>query len=740
MSGKAGSEAFDNAILIDLPKEQAKALLAMAIAAFQRGDCTEAATLCRQILSAEPDEFDALHLLGVLELDGPSVDDAERVLQRAVKVRPNSAEAHSNLGLACAKLKKFEEARKNQEMAIALDPNFSIAFTNLGNVLLQLQLPELAVEAHDRAIRIRPDYVDAYSNRGTALLVSGRPAEADASFDRALSLQPRHLAALVGKAIANIDVGQYDAAQQAFDTVFAVNPHVPEALLYRGRMKMALGKFDEAEADFDAALVIAPRWELAWASKAHNNLLATKIASAIDACHKLLEINPKSEAAISSLGDCHLAQGEVATALQFYDRAFKRNPDSQEVMLKKIFAMDFLEDADFAVHQAARREWWENIGAKLPRREIWPRSLDPGKRIRVGYVSSDFYEHSAALAFVPILRHHDHHQFEIIAYSSAPRRDSRTSEIKSLVDVWVDAFSFSDDQLADRIQHDLVDILVDLSGHTGGNRLSVFARKPAPVQVSACGSVTGTGLLTMDYLLADPVFVPKAVRHLFAEEIYDLPCGITTAASVDMQPTELPMSRNGFVTFGVFNRLQKISDRALNVWSTILRKIATSRIIVKNASLSDPVLRDLLIGRFVQQGIMADRITCIGSTPHAQHLGELAKVDISLDPFPQNGGVSTWESLRMGVPVICKLGRSACSRAGGAIVKAVGLDDWVAEDDDGYIAIARKFADLPAELSGLRAGLPARVASSAAGNNEIYARCVETGYRQFWRRYCDGQL
>jgi tetratricopeptide (TPR) repeat protein len=147
----------------------------MAIAAYQRGDCTEAAMLCRQILSAQPDEFDALHLLGVLELDGPNVDDAERVLQRAVKVRPNSAEAHSNLGLACAKLKKFEEARKNQEMAIALDSNFPIAFTNLGNVLVQLRLPELAVEAHDRAIRIRPDYVDAYSNRGTALLVSDQP-------------------------------------------------------------------------------------------------------------------------------------------------------------------------------------------------------------------------------------------------------------------------------------------------------------------------------------------------------------------------------------------------------------------------------------------------------------------------------------------------------------------------------------------------------------------------------------
>src|SRR5262249_38073580 len=158
----------------------------------------------------------------------------------------------------------------------------------------------------------------------------------------------------------------------------------------------------------------------------------------------------------------------------------------------------------------------------------------------------------------------------------------------------------------------------------------------------------------------------------FAEQIHDLPCGITTAAPVGMQQSELPMLRNGFVTFAVFNRLQKISDSALRVWSAILREIPASRIVVK--PVSDAVLRDSLIARFVNHGVPADRITCIGSTSHTHHLAEFANIDISLDPFPQNGGVSTWESLRMGVPVICKLGRSACSRAGGAIVKSVGLD------------------------------------------------------------------
>jgi predicted O-linked N-acetylglucosamine transferase (SPINDLY family) len=714
-------------------------LLPAAIAAYQRGEYGEAKTLCRQILRDRPNEFDALHLLGFLELNGPRVEDGEKFLRRAVTVQPNSAEAHSNLGLACAKLKRFEEARTCQEMAIALNPDFPTALTNLGNVLMRLRRFEPALEAHDRAIRLKPDYADAYNNRGTVLLLLERNVEAEASFDRALSLKPVHFAALLGKAMVSMNFRHLDAAQRALDAAFTINPRVPEALAHRGHVKIGLGKLDEAEADLDAAIAIDPLSEIAWEGKAHHGLLRNKIAQAMHACHKVLEVNPESEIAMSYLGACHAAQGDVATALQLFDRALALRPGFDEVMLRKIFAMDFLEDADFTAHQAVRREWWDRVGSKLPRKELQQSNLDPERRIRVGYVSSDFKHHSAALTFMPMLRHHDHQQFEIMAYSSWPLRDSITEQCQASVDVWVDASRLSDDELADRIARDQVDVLVDLSGHSSGNRLGVFAHKPAPVQVSACGNVTGTGLPTMDYLLADPIIIPAAARHLFAEQIHDLPCVITIDSPPDVKPTEPPMLRNGFVTFGVFNRTEKVSDAALSVWSTLLRQIPGSRIVVKDSALSDPFFRDALLGRFVDHGIAVDRVTCLGPTPRLRHLAEFANIDISLDPFPQNGGVSTWESLQMGVPVVCKLGRSACSRAGGAIVKAVGLDDWVAEDDDGYIAIARKFASLPVELCALRADLPAKVASSNAGNNEFYTRCVEAGYRQFWRRYCATQ-
>jgi predicted O-linked N-acetylglucosamine transferase (SPINDLY family) len=223
---------------------------------------------------------------------------------------------------------------------------------------------------------------------------------------------------------------------------------------------------------------------------------------------------------------------------------------------------------------------------------------------------------------------------------------------------------------------------------------------------------------------------------LLAEKVYDLPCLNTIDPILDVPPSELPMLRNGYVTFGVFNRINKISDDAIRVWSKVMREVPGSRIILKHTLLDDPLVRERLIARFVAHGVSEDNITCLGSTPRHEHLVTFAQVDISLDPFPQNGGISTWESLYAGVPVVAKLGNASSSRAGASIVTAVGLNDWVAEDDDGYAAIACKYAAQPAHLAKLRAELPARIAASPAGNVAIYAGRVEAGYRQFWRDYC----
>jgi predicted O-linked N-acetylglucosamine transferase (SPINDLY family) len=737
LQSSVGSRAFRNAKLQKQQRKQAEVLLLTAATAYRQGRQAEVQALCRQILNDLPEHFDALRLLGVSELDCSHYEEAERLLARAVSVEPRSAETLSNLGLALFNQKRYDEARKYLERAVALQPNSATALTNLGNALMRSGDAEQAVGMHARAIRSKPDYADAYCNRGMALLVLDRLPEAVQNFDRALSLQPRHLQAAVGKGMVSLNLRHFDAAHRAFDAALTVKPDMPEVLAHRGRLHLQLGQFSEAEADSDAALVIDPTLEAGWRTKAHIGLHKANVAQAILACNKVLELNPRSEIAITLLGACHSQQGDIATALELFDRALAIKPDYDDAIMKKIFALDFMPDVDFAVHQAARRIWWDEIGIKVPRVQLPQRNADPDRRLVIGYVSSDFRGHSAALAFLPVLRHHDHGAFEVVCYSCSPISDVVTQACRGLADVWVgDAWQLSDEELAARIQSDRVDILVDLSGHTAGNRLTIFARKPAPIQVTAWGSATGTGLPTMDYFFADQVTVPEAVRHLFAEKIYDLPCVITTEALPDTGPTPLPMSRNGYVTFGVFNRIDKISDGALLVWSKLMRQLTGSRIVIKNGALDDPFLRDGLIARLVAHGISEDRIRCLGSSLRHEHVAEFANIDISLDPFPQNGGVSTFESLQKGVPVVTKLGKSASSRIGAAIAKAFGLDDWVAEDDDGYLAIALKHASQVSHLEALRASLPAMVNASAAGNSEIYTRRVEDGYRQFWRHYC----
>ncbi|MET4277789.1 MULTISPECIES: tetratricopeptide repeat protein [unclassified Bradyrhizobium] len=734
-SSGAGARAFQNARLQKKLKKQADAIISTANAAYGQGRYAETETLCRQILNELPEHFGALHLLGLGAFAGRHFEAAKQALKYAVTVDPRSAQAFSDLGATHFALGEYDDARTSLERAIALKPSFPMALANLGNTLLHLDRVEQAIEMYDRAIGLKPDHADALCNRGLAELALRQLDRAKQSLERALLFQPRNVEALVGKGLVNIELKNFEEAKGALEAALAIRPGSAKILANRGRLNLETSRLEQAAADFDAALALAPKLEVALQGKAQVALAMGNTAQAILACTTLLEEYPRSAIAMALLSACFANQGEIASAVELLDAALAIVPDAA-LIGRKIFFLDYLSDADFAVQQAARKQWWDAIGSKLPRRTLAPRQLDPDRRIVVGYVAAEFWYHSAGFTLLPVLSRHDHAKFEIICYSCSPVRDEMTAAFRSSADVWVDAWQMSDDELADRIQADKVDILIDVSGHTTGNRLHVFARKPAPIQVSGFGHATGTGLQTMDHVLADPIFIPQSARHLLAEKVYDLPCLITIDPILNVPPSEPPMLRNGYVTFGVFNRIYKISDEAIRVWSKVMREVTGSKIIIKHTLLDDPMLRDNLVARFVAQGIAEDNVTCLGSSPRHEHLRAFAKVDISLDTFPQNGGVSTWESLYAGVPVVAKLGNGASSRAGGSIVAAVGLDDWVAADDEGYAAIACKYAAQPAHLTKLRAELPARIAASPAGNVETYTREVEAAYRRFWRDYC----
>jgi predicted O-linked N-acetylglucosamine transferase (SPINDLY family) len=706
MSDSRGLRAFHNARLKKQSKSyDAAGAFARAQALHQHGRLADTQALCREILQMVPRHFHALQLLGVTEYQNGRHQEADRLLRLALSIEPRSVAALSNRGVVLHELKRFAEALACYDKAVAVQPDCAEALSNGANALAQLERFEEAVARYDKALAVRPDYREAYSNRANALHHLRRFDEALADCDKALALKPN------------------DA----------------DALANRGNALTQLRRFDEALASYDQALAINPGLSTAWVGRGNVLLNLNRYAEAFTAYQNALEAKPDNLNAMSQLAHFHERQGRTEEAIACYDRALAIKPDFADAISNKIFTLDFATNVGIEEQQAARKYWWSQVGAKIAATSSfsYDNDRDPARRLVLGYVSADFRRHSAAAIFRPVLQNHDKTQFEIACYSCSVAQDERTEDFRRIADKWVDASQWSDRILADRVYADKIDILIDLSGHSAGHRLGAFARKPAPIQVTAWGHGTGTGLPSIDYLFCDPITMPPSMRHLFAEKLYDLPCIITTEAPPpDLRPSDPPVLSNGHVTFGVFNRMAKVSDDAVAVWAAILKRVPDSRLLMKDGALNEEAVRAGLRERFAARGVAPERIDFLGYTPREQHLAAFGNVDICLDPFPQNGGVSTWEALHMGVPVVAKLGDVPVNRLSSAILGSIGLSDWVAGSVDEYVSIAATRASMPESLKALRHALAAKIAASAAGNGALYTRAVEQAYHAMWEDYC----
>jgi predicted O-linked N-acetylglucosamine transferase (SPINDLY family) len=633
------------------------------------GDLDNAKAEYQKILAQYPNHFDALHMLGVCEHKSGHHEKAVGSLSRALQLNPESYLANSDLGIALKALGRHDEAMACFDRAIALKPDFANAHYNRANLLSARGRFTEAVAGLEMTTMLDPDHAYAWKNRGNALRKLHCFSEALLSYDRAIAIAPHDAASWSNRAEILRYLGRPDEALASSDRALSINPEIVESWMVRANILLMLGRMDQSDI--------------------------------------------------------------------MYRHAVALRPGTADVTLShRIFALDFVADCDFAAHQAARSEWWDQIGARIaaarpPRHD---NDFTPDRRIILGYVSADFMQHSAAYSFAPVLQNHDRSQFEVICYSNTAAEDQMTAAFRQLADRWRDVQHWSDDRLVECIRADKVDILIDLSGHSAGNRLRAFAAKPAPIQVTAWGHATGTGLPTMDYLFADPVLIPPEARPLFAEQICDLPCVIAIEPPpAEFRSPEPPVISNGYLTFGVFNRISKISDASIATWARIMRKDPTVRILIKDHALNDASMRSGLIDKFLLHGVVPDRLRLIGSSYREQHLAAYGQVDICLDPFPHGGGVSTCEALHMGVPVVAKIGNTTPKRLSGAILSAIGMTEWVANDDDEYVEIAlRATAD---QLMTLRRKLPEIIATCCGP--APYTRAVEKAYQAMWRKCCN---
>jgi protein O-GlcNAc transferase len=375
---------------------------------------------------------------------------------------------------------------------------------------------------------------------------------------------------------------------------------------------------------------------------------------------------------------------------------------------------------------------FESMFAEALRGPVPPLSRSAG--FRVGYLSAEFCQHTGAHTLLPVLRHHSSPGFEVFCYSNVARPDSRTADFRAVAgDRWRDIHALSDDEAADLIRRDSLDLLVDTSGHMPGNRLLVFARRPAPLQATWLGYPNTTGLDAIDFrftdIIADP---PPVTDSLHSEQLVRLPGGFFCYPEPEsLPPLPVPPMRNrGFVTFGSYNNFAKLSDATLDTWAEILRRVDRSRLVLKHFAGSDPAVRARLMGCFEVRGVAAERVHVLPPyLEHSAHLQSLGTIDIALDPFPYNGTGTSLEALWMGVPFVALAGDRHVSRVGMSLLNRVGLQEWIGADRPAYVDIACAWARNPAGLAELRATMRERLRAVPLGNAELFTRGLEASYR-----------
>jgi protein O-GlcNAc transferase len=583
-----------------------------------------------------------------------------------------------------------------------------------------------AMAAKERAVLLRPEDAEARLNWGNALAAEGRLDDAIAQFAEAARLSPDSPAAWTALARPLLARGRNAQAEAALRKVLALAPSAG-AHNNLGNLLRELHRMPEAERSYRAALQVQPDF-----AEAANNLANTladlgQIAEAETWYRRAIELAPTSGAIRNNLGNLLKDQGRLAEAQQCYRECLQMQPDAPGLHSNLLLAMNY----DAALPAAALVDEARRYGALAQTRAGAPLSAgSPACRdgpLRVGLVSGDLRAHPVAYFLEGWLPHVDRKRLELVAYATLAREDEVTARLKPHFTAWHSLVGLHAEAAARTVHGHGIDLLIDLSGHTAYNRLDVFAWRPAPVQASWLGYFATTGLPAMDWLLADRTSVPGAGQQAFTERIWYMPetrlCFAAPAGAPEA--ADAPSLRHGAITFGSFQNLGKLQPAVLLAWARILRELPASRLRLQNAQLGDPAARQAMQGRLREHGIDPARVAMHGKQSRRAYLAAHAEVDLLLDTFPYPGGTTTCEALWMGVPTVTLEGDRMLSRQGAALLRAAGLDDWVASDLDGYVATALRHAGNPAALADLRRGLRDRVRRSPLFDGALFARRFE---------------
>jgi predicted O-linked N-acetylglucosamine transferase (SPINDLY family) len=590
------------------------------------------------------------------------------------------------------------------DLALSLSPNVELVHFPLGQTRFDRSDYIGALSEFDAAILSNPDYAPAKIARGACLVHLDREAE----------------------------------ARQVFTSVAASSDILILNELARTMWEYKL--FDGAISVLQKIVSLAPENADVHLNLAKSYIQNWNLSTAIDSLRKSLELNPDNDESNAMLADIYVRQGLSHKAFDIYEKQLEQQGFLSKAASSILFSMLYCDDKTvefkFEYHRWLMTQW-EDLLPALP--TLTRKRTSERSQIRVGFVSADFRDqHPVGILVQSLFAHYDRSQFHFTCYYNSRTYDDSTRKIQSLVDQWTDVESWTDERLHQEIHADEVNILVDLSGHTAKNRLRLFSRRAAPVQVTWLGYPHSTGLSNMDYLIGDSVACPSSSDNLFTETLLPLQkhC-VFCLPSEDIYGPVLPRPKNEPLVLGSFNNLSKVNPSVLALWTEVLLAIPTAHLKLKTPSFTDQECLSQVKAIFLDHGIEEERLIFSGPSGLVDMMQEYNQMDIALDTLPYNGGMTTLQALWMGVPVVAVRGENFCGRMGASILHHAGMADWIATDRGQFIEILKGKAKDLQTLRSFKAGLREQLINSAICDQVGYADEVSDLFQNVWQDYCD---
>ncbi len=740
----AAAACLDSAI--SLNEESAAAFIDLAnIRHLQRRD-DEAIAGFHRALKIDPAAVAALENLANLFLGHHRFHEASDLYTRAAALEPENPAPHLGLAAVSAARGDMVATIAHYRSVLDRDPSNAAVLNDLGATYLKLDRGESAIESLQSALRFDPNLTAAHRNLATAFTGKREPAAALTHLEAASQLTPDDLELREALAHLLLENGDVDAALGQLEFVAANQPNPVPAQRELAAVLSSLGRWNEAIPHYLTALDNRPEGgEIAGIyndlAKAYWETARLEIAK--DNFQKAIDADPLLLLAHVNLGSLHIVQGEAEAANSVIERGLLLFPANLQLHSLKCICSNLRDgvtrEEQFSIH----REFGRCVTSRRHAESSFSTtSNDPDRRLKIGYVSPDFRFHSVACFITPIIEAHDRDTFAVFCYSnvgSLYKTDAQTEYLKSISDGWRDISQLDDQAAAARIDEDQIDILVDLAGHYRGNRLTLFASKPAPVQIAYLGYPNTTGLPCMDYRLtdgwADP---PGNTDQWFTETLIRLPDSFLCFKPMfDFPDTREDVIGDPGVTFGSLNELGKITPRLVRIWAQILDRLGDAKLLLKAIALSSADTRKRMISMCSENGIEPDRLILRGRTSSfEEHLAFYNQIDVALDTFPYHGTTTTCEALYMGVPVVTLVGDDHRSRVGLSLLSAVGEDSLVTRTPEEYIERAVTLAGDVEKRSALRRNLRGKMDASPLMDQHRFTRGLEAQYRELWGKWC----